>query len=318
MTTTKRKLVAHKKATGVKRILTTFEGVNNRRKITNSLLRELGDETVSKNPDEFVNIVNGIESGISQYNVFGYDLLVQPIRGYHREKKSVDPVMPKGMVRVTLPECINAASNCRTRDEFKEMCPSMYTIAEKKGWLGSVIVFSGDTHTTLSKKNTTKAKRNKWTKRKILNEAAKYNSRKEFRLNAKSAYNTVSRLNLLDQLKFANTVVSEDITPKPINPKVVEPVHVEPEIITTASEKKKYTKWTREKVFEVAAQFPNRGEFSRKFHGADKYAVRNGFIRELYPEKKHKKAVVQEETPVPMGFFQRVKAAWNVLTRKAV
>lgn len=270
---TRKNLVSVKRSTGVRRVITGFGGKNNRKSITNALLRTLGEDNVTKNSDLFVDLVNNLEEGNNQYNILGYDFVIQPVRAYKKKEAAfVEPTQPKSLVKITLPECITAASNCKTLNEFKEMCPSMYLIAKKKGWLNSVIVFSGDTHTT---KTTVKKVRNKMPKGywndhdRCMEAAKKCKNRYNFSVKYSNAY-LVSRINgWLDEFFPAK----ED-------------------------ERKGRNYWTKARILKEAEKYSSAIEFRKGSRGAYNRAGKLHLLKDI---EYNKPVVAEEITPEPIN-----------------
>ncbi|MAX66512.1 MAG: hypothetical protein CME66_06215 [Halobacteriovoraceae bacterium] len=82
------------------------------------------------------------------------------------------------------------AKKYTTRSEFKNSSPSAYVIARKSGLLDKVC-----SHMPRPKIN----KKNHWTKERILKEAKKYSTKKEFNEKCSAAYSAAGKLKIRDE-----------------------------------------------------------------------------------------------------------------------
>ncbi len=89
----------------------------------------------------------------------------------------------------TKENCLELALKCETLKDFYEKYEGAYTKSIKEGWLNLF------THLKISK-----LPNGYWTKEKCLEESLKYKSKKDFRINSKSAYSSATKNKWLDEI----------------------------------------------------------------------------------------------------------------------
>ena len=116
----------------------------------------------------------------------------------------------------------------------------------------------------------------KWTFEKCLEEALKYNSRKEFCVKNESAYNSARRYNWLD------------------------------EICLHMNKKKTKSKgyWTEEKCLEEVLKYSTKSELYKNSPGAYMFMLRNNLLQQFCPNMKSKK---------PNGYWTKEKCKEEAL-----
>jgi hypothetical protein len=145
------------------------------------------------------------------------------------------------------------AKKYSSRTEFYKACPGAYLVIRNNGWADEV--FSDYIKYCP-----------KWGSiDKVKEEALKYNSRSEFSKGSGSAYNVSLKNGWLDE------VCSHMIpTQYPMG------------------------HWNEKKnVIDVISGCKNKTEFAKKYKGAYKSVIRNGWMDELFPKKK---LILEEET----------------------
>lgn len=132
---------------------------------------------------------------------------------------------------------------CQTRNEFLKRFRGAYASAKKNGWIEEIYLNFEDIVRP----------RNYWTKEKCLKEALKYKTKKEFRVNSISAYNT----------SIKNGWIGEACS------------HM-------ISKLRQKGYWTKEKCMEVAKNYKTRTSFRRDYSGAYKACRDNGWLDDIF------------------------------------
>jgi len=132
-------------------------------------------------------------------------------------------------------------------ETVNEMCEEyeyLYKISKAKGWLEKFDWFRG--------KEIKIEKQTIWTEETCLNEAKKYDSRKDFRKNCRSAYDKAKECGWLDSYTWL--------------------IHHKP-----------HSEWDYERCKKEAKKYPNRNEFGKHSYGAYTQARIQGWLDDFYP-----------------------------------
>jgi Zn ribbon nucleic-acid-binding protein len=128
-----------------------------------------------------------------------------------------------------------------------EMCEEyeyLYRISKARGWLEKFDWFRGEEIRI--------EKATKWTEETCREEALKYKTRKDFRVNSRGAFDKAQECGWL-------------------------------ETYTWLFHHKSHSDWTYESCKEEAAKYPNRNEFGKHAYGAYTVARENGWLDDFYP-----------------------------------
>lgn len=204
----------------------------------------------------------------------------------------------------TYEKCMIAAKECHSRVDFKKKYNRQYDAALKNGWINDYTWFK-TTYEVMSEVR--KGKPFKWTYEKCAEEAKKYRTRKEMKAKSGGAWRAAKVYGWLDDFfkpfskpagwwnikehcleeakkyrtrtEFAkNSGVAYDYARK--NKWLDECGFISWSQAASESITGKNLKWTKEKCYQVAKECRCRSELQKRFKGAYKNALKNGWINE--------------------------------------